>query len=731
MRARNDRRQRPSDDPPHHSPPMTHSPLRQCAAALMITLAAVMSLPAQHPAPPVATKHPKADTLHGDVRIDDYAWFRNRQDTAVIAHLHAENAYTDSMTASTQTLREALYAELVSRIKETDLTVPTWDAPYWYYTRTEQGQPYPIFCRKLLTLDAAEQVIFDQNAEAKGRKFFSLGGFDVSPDHNLLALLIDTTGYEAFTLRLKDLRTGKFLPDRKETLGFGLAWASDNRTLFYMSTDSAKRGDQVWRHTVGTSVGTDVSVFHEPNVLFNVGVRRMRSGKFIAISAGSFTQGDVRVIDAAHPTHAPRMIAVRRPNVEYDVEHGNGYFWIVTNDGAPNFKVARVSDDAADLTRWEDWLAPRADVFVENINVFQKFAVVSERRAGLRHLTVTSLPTGTAHDVSFPESAYGVSLASNPMFVTSTLRFSYSSLVTPSTVIDYDMATQSRTVKKQQEVLGGYDPTKYGVERRMAKARDGAMVPVSIVYRLPLVRDGQRPLLEYAYGSYGSNTEPTFSSNRVSLLDRGVIYAIAHIRGGQEMGRSWYDDGKMMKKKNTFNDFVDVGEFLVAEGYTSKDRMLANGGSAGGLLMGVVANMRPDLYKAIIAAVPFVDVINTMSDASIPLTAQEWEQWGNPAKPDEYAYLRSYSPYENVGHKAYPAMLVTSGLNDSRVAYWEPTKWVARLRELKTDTNPLLLRMNMGAGHGGSSGRYERLKEIAFDYAFMLQQVGLSGVVVP
>ena len=549
--------------------------------------------------------------------------------------------------------------------------------------------------------------------------------------HRRLALLIDTTGYEDFTLRVKDLTTGKYLPDRKEKLGFGLAWASDNRTLFYTSTDSAKRNDRVWRHSVGTSVRTDVSVFHEANVLFNVGVQRLRSGKFIAISAGSFTQGDTRVIDAAHPTLPARLIAARRPNVEYDVDHGTGYFWIVTNDAAPNFRVVRVRDDATDLTKWDNWLAPRADVFVENVNVFADHVVVSERREGLRRLRVTAPATGATHDIEFPEAAYGVSLAGNPMFETKALRFTYSSLVTPSTVIDYDMATRERTIKKQQEVRGGYDPTKYGVERRMARARDGAMVPVSIVYRLPLVRDGKRPLLEYAYGSYGANTEATFNSNRVSLLDRGVIYAIAHIRGGQEMGRAWYDDGKMLNKLNTFHDFIDVGEFLVAEGYTSKDRLLANGGSAGGLLMGVVANMRPDLYKAIVAAVPFVDVINTMSDASIPLTAQEWEQWGNPQKPDEYRYMRSYSPYENVGRKDYPAMLVTSGLNDSRVAYWEPTKWVARLRELRTDANPLLLRMNMGAGHGGSSGRYERFKEIAFDYAFMLDQVGLSGALVP
>jgi len=699
------------------------------AVTTVSTLLVPLLADAQRPAPPVAATLPTVETRHGDRLTDDYGWFRNRTNPAVTAHLEAENRYTEAMTAATAPLREALYTEMLGRIKETDLSVPVYDAPYWYYSRTEQGKPYPIYCRKLRTLDAAEQVIFDQNAEAKGRKFFSLGGFEVSPDHNLLALLVDTTGYEDFTLRVKDLRTGAYRRDRKEKLGFGLAWASDNRTLFYMSTDSAKRGDRVWRHVVGTSVRTDVAVFHEPDMLFNVGVERMRSGRYIAITSGSFTQGETRVIDAAKPASAARLIAARRAGVEYDVEHGNGWFWIITNDGARNFRVARVREDATDLTRWEDWIAHRDDVFVEGIDVFRDFAVVSERRQGLRRLRVTALAGGAAHDISFPEAAYGVSLGLNPMFDSPSLRFTYSSLVTPSTVIDYHMGTRERTVKKQTEVLGGYDPAKYGVERRMARARDGVMVPVSIVYRLPLVKDGRRPLLEYAYGSYGANTEPTFSSNRVSLLDRGVIYAIAHIRGGQEMGRAWYDDGKMLKKKNTFTDFIDVGEFLVAEGYTSRERMMANGGSAGGLLMGVVANMRPDLYTAIVAAVPFVDVINTMSDASLPLTAQEWEQWGNPSKPDEYAYMRSYSPYENVEHKAYPAMLVTSGINDSRVPYWEATKWVARLRALKTDGNPLLLRMNMDAGHGGSSGRYERLREVAFDYAFILERAGLAGLV--
>jgi oligopeptidase B len=451
----------------------------------------------------------------------------------------------------------------------------------------------------------------------------------------------------------------------------------------------------------------------------------------VGIGASSFTQSEWRVIDAARPASAPRLVAPRRAGVEYDVDHGDGHFWIVTNDGAPNFKVVRVADRAPDLAAWQDWLPARPDAFVEGIDVFKDWVVVTERRDGLRRLRVTELASNATHDVSFPEAAYGVGLTQNEEFTARTIRFNYSSLVTPNQVTEYDLATRGRTVLKEQEVLGGYDRTQYRVERRMARGRDGTMIPVSLVYKAPFVRDGSRPLLLYAYGSYGATTEPTFNSARLSLLDRGMVYAIAHVRGGQEMGRAWYDDGKMLRKRNTFWDFQDVGRFLVEERYTASDRMAANGGSAGGLLMGVVANEAPELFTAIVAAVPFVDVINTMADASIPLTAQEWEQWGNPAKAEEYRYMLQYSPYDNVRAQRYPAMLVTSGINDSRVAYWEPTKWVARLRERKTDGNPLLLRMNMGAGHGGSSGRYERLREVAFDYAFILDRVGLARRIVP
>jgi oligopeptidase B len=683
-----------------------------------------MIIPAQStstPTPPVARIIPKVDSLHGEKRVDDYFYMREKSNPEVLRYLEGENAYTAAMLKHTEPLQEALYKEMLGRIKEDDSQVPVKRDGWLYYSRTMKDKAYPIFCRKRGSLDAPEEIYFDQNAAAKEHKFFQLGGFEVSPDHNYLALLEDTTGYEDFVLRVLDLRTGRYLADRIEKLGFGLAWASDNRTLFYMTTDSAKRGDQVWRHRLGDEHAKDASVYRDSDILFNVGVGRTRSGAWIMLQSGSFTSGETWVLDANHPEAKPRLVAKRVPGLEYDVAHGGDWFYIVTNrDGAKNFKVMRAP--VSDPARWEEWIPHRADVFVEAVEVFKDFVVVEERAEGLRRLRVTSLASGDVHYVNFPEAAYGVFVSLNPEFATSTLRFTYSSLVTPSSVFDYDLVTQARELKKRDEVLGGYDPEKYQIERLMATARDGTRVPVSIVYRKPFVRDGRRPLLLYAYGSYGATTEPTFNSQRFSLVDRGFAYAIAHVRGGQEMGRPWYDDGKMMRKKNTFFDFIDVAEYLVKERYTSPDRLAANGGSAGGLLMGAITNLRPDLFHTVVADVPFVDVINTMMDASIPLTAQEWEQWGNPHKADEYAYMKTYSPYDNVERKAYPRILVTSGLNDSRVAYWEPTKWVAKLRVMKTDSNPLLLKMNMGAGHGGSTGRYERLREQAFRYAFIIDQ---------
>jgi len=692
-------------------------------------------VPPAAPVPPFAEKRPVTTVLHGEVRVDDYAYFKDRDDPATIPYLEAENAYTDAMTAHTKALQQALYDEMLGRIKEDDSQVPVHRDGWYYYSRTEKGKAYPIFCRRRGSLEAPEEIYLDQNAEAEGHEFHQLGGLEVSPDHTRLAILEDTTGYEDFTLRIRDLTTGRWLEDRIEKLSWGLAWASDGRTLFYMTPDAAKRGDRVWRHLIGTGREQDVLVYQDDDVLFNVGVHRSRDGRWILISSGSFTQSEWHVIPADRPTEPLRTIAARRPGVEYEIEPGEGVFHIVTNLGARNFKVVTAPVQTPGPDHWVDWLPHREDVFVEGVIAFRQHLVVIERREGLRRLCIHPVDAagpgaagaaGAAgsHDVTFPEAAYGVFPGSNPDYTSRTLRFTYSSLTTPDTVIDYAMDTRERTVRKRMEVLGGYEASRYVVERLAATARDGTTVPVSLVRRADAPRDGSAALLLYAYGAYGHTTEPTFSSARFSLVDRGVTFAIAHVRGGQEMGRGWYDDGKMQRKMNTFTDFIDVAEHLVRARYTSPSRLAANGGSAGGLLMGAVANLRPDLFRVIVADVPFVDVINTMLDASLPLTAQEWEQWGNPAEPDAYATIRAYSPYDNVRAQAYPRMLVTSGINDSRVAYFEPTKWVARLRALKTDAHPLLLRMHMGAGHGGASGRYERLRETAFRFAFILDQLG-------
>jgi oligopeptidase B len=674
-----------------------------------------------HVEPPAAPIVPQAQALHGDMRVDHYAYMRNRENPDVLAYLEAENTYAAAMTKHTEALQETLYQEMLARIKEDDSQVPVKKDDWFYYSRTEKGKAYPIYCRKHGSLDAAEAVFFDQNAAAEGHAFYQLGALEVSPDHNLLALLVDTSGYEDFVLQVKDLRTGEMRADRADRLGFGLAWASDSRTIFYVTMDAAKRADQVWRHRIGDERSLDASVYKDDDVRFNVDVNRSRSGQFVLISSTSFTSGETWLLDANMPDAAPILVAPRADGVEYDVSHGGEWFYILTNrDGARDFKVMRANVSRPEA--WEEWLPHRAGVFVENVEVFRDFVVVQERQRGLRMLGVTRLDTIDSHYVDFPEAAYGVFVNENPEYATPVFRFTYSSLVTPNSVCDYDPASRTRELLKRDEVLGGYDPSAYAVERLMAPARDGTLIPISLVYRKPLTRDGWRPLLLYAYGAYGYTMEPTFDSRRFSLIDRGFTYAIAHVRGGQEMGRAWYDAGKMRNKANSFFDFIDCAEFLVRERYTAPDRLAANGASAGGLLMGAIVNMRPDLFRTVVAEVPFVDVINTMLDASIPLTAQEWEQWGNPLNADDYAYLKTYSPYDNVERKPYPRLLVTSGVNDSRVAFWEPAKWVARLRALKTDRNPLLLKMNLGAGHGGSSGRYEKLREQAFRYAFILDQ---------
>ncbi|HXG43425.1 MAG TPA: S9 family peptidase [Gemmatimonadales bacterium] len=676
--------------------------------------------------PPRAPRNPRVDTLHGEVREDPYFWLRDRSDPAVVAYLEAENAWAEAGMRHTAELQARLYQEMLGRVQETDVTVPYRHGAWWYYSRTETGRSYPIYCRKRENLEAPEEVYLDQNALAEGQAFHALGGMDVSPDGRFLLYLEDLTGSREYLLSVKDLATGAVV-DRIEQVWNGTAWAEDSRTFFYVTADAAKRGHAVWRHVVGTPRDRDTLVFREDDVLYHVSLQRSRSGKYVLIASEAFTSSEWRVIPTARPTEEPRVIASRRPGVEYSVEHGEGWFYVYTNDGATNFKIVRAPEHQPGPEHWEEWLPHRDDVFIEGLDVFQRHAVVMERAHGLRRLRVVDLEDGAGHDVTFPEPAYGVFPAANPEFHTEVYRFTYSSLVTPASVFDYNLRTGVRELKKRQEIPSGFDPDRYEVHRFMAPARDGARVPVSVLLRRGTALDGSAAALLYGYGAYGITAEPTFDANVLSLVDRGMVYAIAHVRGGQELGRRWYDDGKMLRKKNSFFDFIDVALELIRRGYARPERLVAMGGSAGGLLVAAVANLRPDLFRAIVADVPFVDVINTMLDASLPLTAQEWEQWGDPRDPEHYAYMRSYSPYDNVEAKAYPWMLVTTALNDSQVMYWEPAKWVARLRALKTDRNPLYLKTNMAAGHTGASGRYDRLKEIAFRYAFVLDAVGLAG----
>ena len=705
-------------------------PSSLAALSIVAIVTSAPRLAAQEPTPPVAKSIARIDTLHGDIRTDNYFWIREKTNPDVISYLNAENAYTSAKMKHTEALQQKLYDEMLGRIKETDLSVPFRDNGYWYYNRTEKGKSYPIRLRKKGSLDAPEEIVIDENALAAGKKFSQLGAFAVSPGGSRLAYLHDTTALRVYTLYVKKLRTNELLGDSISGVVPSIAWANDT-ILFYQTADSARRSNAVWRHVLGTQKSSDVKVFQEDDVLDNVGVSRSKSGKYIYISDDGFTSSESRMIPTANPTAAPQVIAARRPNVEYGVDDIDGAFLMTTNDGARNFKIRRLATNALGTGAWVDWIPATDSVFIELLEPFKNNVVVVERSGGLRRLRVVDLKSNATHYITFPEPAYAVSPTQNAEFDTPTLRFSYSSMITPPSTFDYNMSTRRRELKKRVEVPG-YDASHYEVRRFMVTARDGAHVPVSmIVLRNGWKQDGTHPLLLYAYGSYGATTEANFNSSVLSLVDRGFGYAIAHIRGGQEMGRQWYDDGKMMKKKNTFFDYIDVADYLEKQSYTAKDKMIANGGSAGGLLMGAVTNMRPDLFRAVVADVPFVDVINTMMDASIPLTAQEWQQWGDPHIAEQYAYMKTYSPYDNVERKAYPWMLVTTSLNDSQVGYWEPAKWVAKLRALKTDTNPLYIKINMAGGHGGSSGRYDVLRERAFRYAFMLDAVGMADRLTP
>lgn len=674
--------------------------------------------------PPMAEKKTKTTKIHGDTMVDDYFWLREKSNPQVLAHLEAENAYTEAAMKPTAALQDRLYKEMVGHIKETDQSVPYRWGNFFYYTRTEQGKQYPTYCRKLGTLDAKEEVVLDQNELAKGLKYFAIGAFVVSDDGNLLAYSTDATGYRQYKLQIKDLRTGQLLPESFERAG-SVLWATDNKTLFFTTEDAVtKRSDKFFRHVLGNDKAD--LVLEEKDELFDLGAGRSRDKAMILIGSYSKTSNEFRYIPADQPLAETKIVLRREADHEYDVDHHGNLFYIRTNKGAKNFRVvtAPVSDPSE--KSWKEFIPHQPAVKVEDLSFFANHVVVSEWEGGLQKLRVIDLKTRKSHRIQFPEPVYAASVDVNREFNTSVVRYRYQSLATPSSVLDYDMNTHQATLLKETEVPGGFDKKNYASERLFATAADGTKIPMSVVYRRDTKIDGKAPLLLYGYGSYGVSIPPTFSSNRLALLDRGVIYVIAHIRGGGEMGEEWRQAGRMMNKMNTFTDFIAAAEHLVKNKYTSSDRLVIQGGSAGGLLMGAVTNMRPDLFKAVVSQVPFVDVLNTMLDATLPLTTSEYIEWGNPNEKLAYDYMKKYSPYDNVARANYPAMLVKVSLNDSQVPYWEGTKLVARLRTMKTDNNPLLLKVNMGAGHGGSSGRYDYLHEVAFDYAFMLWQMGIA-----
>jgi oligopeptidase B len=680
--------------------------------------------PSDDLAAPVARRVPHYHTIHGEARVDEYFWLRDRNDPEVISYLQAENRFAAQMMRHTEPLQEQLYHEMRSRIKEADLSVPERLGHYLYYNRTEAGGQYPILCRRRVD-GGSEEVLLDQNSLAAGHSYFRLGASEVSPDHRLLAYSVDTTGSEQFVLYVKDLMTDEILDGSVPNTSPSLAWANDSDTLFYIALDQTRRPCRLYRHLVGTRPTADVEVYLEPDPSFHLEISHTRSRRYLLLDLSSHSTSEVRFVSADAPEDPFRLVQPREAGVEYSVSHHGDRFFITTNAGAPNFRLVQTPVLTPGKEYWTPVLPYRPEVKLDGTDAFRRHLVIYEREAGLRQVRILELDSGEEHLLPFPEPTYTVLPHRNPEFDTRVLRFTYSSLLTPSSVIEYDMADQTWSVRKQTDVLGGYDPSGYRSERRFAVAEDGALVPISLVYRLPFEPDGTRPVLLNGYGAYGLSYEPVFSVNNLSLLERGVAVAIAHVRGGEEMGRAWYEGGRRFNKSRSFTDFIAVAEHLVAAGYTSPERLIISGGSAGGLLMGAVTNMRPDLFSAVLAEVPFVDVLNTMLDASLPLTVIEYDEWGNPHDSAVYHYMRTYSPYDNVQRKQYPHMLVTAGLNDPRVAYWEPAKWTAKLRAMKLGESRLLFRTNMGAGHGGASGRYDTLRETAFKFAFVLDVLQL------
>ncbi|MCD9581932.1 S9 family peptidase [Tenacibaculum maritimum] len=683
---------------------------------------------------PIADKEPKKLEKHGDVRIDNYFWMRlsdeqknaaekDSQTQKVYDYLNAENAYFDKMTFNTKDFQEELFEEMKGRIKEDDASVPYKSNGYFYITRYEKGSQYPIYSRKKRTLEAIEEVLFNVNDEAKGHDYFQLGGLNISPDNKLAAFAIDTVSRRQYVIKVKNLETGEIYPDEIKNTTGGSVWANDNKTLFYTKKDPLTlRSSKIFKHTLGTSSDDDVEVFEEKDDTFGVFVTKTKSKKYIVIGSYSTVSSEYQVLEANDPTGNFKLIQPRERDLEYDIAHYQDCFYIKTNkDGAINFKLMKTPENKTEKENWVDVIPHREDTLLEDMSIFKDYLVLEERSEGLSKIRIKRWDKTEDYYLPFEEETYSVGVYSNPDFDTDVIRYSYNSMTTPSSVIDFNMKSQTKEVKKEQEVLGGkFDKQNYTSKRIWAKARDGKKVAISLVYRKDLQINENTPVLQYAYGSYGYTIPDGFSTTRLSLLDRGFIYALAHIRGSQYLGRDWYEDGKMLFKKNTFTDFVDCSKYLIEKGYTSPKHLYAMGGSAGGLLMGAVINMNPELYNGIIAAVPFVDVISTMLDDSIPLTTGEYDEWGNPNNKEYYDYIKSYSPYDQVTAKQYPNMLVTTGLHDSQVQYWEPAKWVAKLRDLKTDKNVLYLHTNMEAGHGGASGRFDALKETAREYTFFL-----------
>ncbi|MEO5682075.1 MAG: S9 family peptidase [Chitinophagaceae bacterium] len=674
---------------------------------------------------PIAEIKPHNRMIHGDTVPDNYYWmidyFKKGADSnQVVDYLKAENKYLDTMMSGTKIFQEKLFAEMKGRIKEKDESVPVFKNGYYYYTRNEAGKQYYKYCRKKGSLEAREEILLDVDALAEGHTYFAAAGFNISEDNKLLAYGIDTVSRRQYIIQIKNLETGELYKDAIYNTEGGSVWANDSKTLFYTEKNQQTLlSEKIKRHTLGTDAASDAVVYTETDHSNYIGVGKSKSGKYIFIVSQATMSSEYRLLDASKPESAFTVFQPRMKDVLYDVTDEGSKFLVVTNWNAKNFRLMECAYGKTASTEWKEVIANRPDVLLEGLDEFKNFLVIVERKEGLRQMHIRNIANGQEHYLDFGEPAYTANPTANPEFNTTTLRYSYTSMTTPNSVYDYNMETKDKKLMKQQEVVGGYDSKEYTTERIYATAKDGTKVPLSIVYKNGFVKDGHAPLLLYAYGSYGNSMDAGFSSNRLSLLNRGFAFAIAHIRGGQEMGRQWYEDGKLMKKKNSFTDFIDCGEYLIAQKYTSKEHLYAQGGSAGGLLMGAITTMRPELWHGVIAQVPFVDVINTMLDESIPLTTNEFDEWGNPKNKDAYEYMKSYSPYENVSKNGYPNMLVTTGLHDSQVQYFEPAKWVAKIRSLKTDDKLLLLYINMEAGHGGASGRFNYLKEVALQYSFL------------